>query len=618
MSPALPQTRPAAETESRDSAVLVDVLVLSTDLLLFDAIRGAIGERNPVWRARSAEESVDLLLTGRCGVLLVDMAAVSGTPTTLISQMAEQFPDLVIVVAGRREDEALLAQLISSSCVYRFMHKPITAKRAGMFLQAAVRRHAELRGATSRAPLIPLTAVLPGRFDPRKWMFVGAGVLIFVAILWFAGGGSRRDAMPDAAEPADPAPARAAAPSTPLSDPVLSRARAAYAAGRYESPPGRNALDLYAAVLLSNPDQPEAREGLDATIARIADSARAASDSGDADEAMRLLARLRDVAPQMPDVASLESDLSALPARGGRPSRSSGIALSAGPPVPASAQPSSRSSGIALSAGSPVPASAQPPGRSSGVVSSAGTTASASAQPPGRSSGVVSSAGTTASASAQPSSRSSGSALSAGPPVPASAQPPGRSSGIAASAPATRSSLSDDELPVPVTRLPRATATPKPKATQPRVVQSDPLVPRIANADELRLRELALREATAKLRNHRSAGPVAATGSASTAGAARPAAEAPADDELGRVRVVEPVYPAQAMRDRVEGWVLLEFTITETGSVRDIVVVDSQPSGVFDAAASEALAGWKYRPRITDGRPVAHRSNVTMRFDLGG
>ena len=597
MSPALPQTRPAAETESRDSAVLVDVLVLSTDLLLFDAIRGAIGERNPVWRARSAEESVDLLLTGRCGVLLVDMAAVSGTPTTLISQMAEQFPDLVIVVAGRREDEALLAQLISSSCVYRFMHKPITAKRAGMFLQAAVRRHAELRGATSRAPLIPLTAVLPGRFDPRKWMFVGAGVLIFVAILWFAGGGSRRDAMPDAAEPADPAPARAAAPSTPLSDPVLSRARAAYAAGRYESPPGRNALDLYAAVLLSNPDQPEAREGLDATIARIADSARAASDSGDADEAMRLLARLRDVAPQMPDVASLESDLSALPARGGRPSRSSGIALSAGPPVPASAQPSSRSSGIALSAGSPVPASAQPPGRSSGVVSSAGTTASASAQP---------------------SSRSSGSALSAGPPVPASAQPPGRSSGIAASAPATRSSLSDDELPVPVTRLPRATATPKPKATQPRVVQSDPLVPRIANADEMRLRELALREATAKLRNNRAAGPVAATSGASTASAARPAAEAPADDELGRVRVVEPVYPAQAMRDRVEGWVLLEFTITETGSVRDIVVVDAQPSGVFDAAAAEALAGWKYRPRIADGRPVAHRSNVTMRFDLGG
>ena len=550
MSPALPQTHPTAQAESRDSAVLVDVLVLSTDLLLFDAIRSAIGERNPVWRARSAEESVDLLLTGRCGVLLVDMAAVSGTPTTLISQIAEQFPDLVIVVAGRREDEALLAQLISSSCVYRFMHKPLTAKRAGMFLQAAVRRHAELRGASSRAPLIPLDAVLPGRFDPRKWLFVGAGVLIFVAILWFAGGGARHDAATVAEEPADPAPASAAAPATPLSDPVLSRARAAYAAGRYESPPGRNALDLYAAVLLSNPDQPEAREGLDATIARIAGSARAASASGDVEEAMRLLARLQDVAPQTPEVAALESDLAATPAQGGRPSRSSGIALSAGPLVPASAQPPGRSSGIALSAGPPASASAAP---------------------------------------------------AAAAPIP--------------------ESLRGTDLPVPVTRLPRTTdeQKAKPKTRQPRVVQSDPLAPRIANSDELRLRELALREASAKLRSPRASGPVAPTGgTAQSTGAARTAVEAPADDELGRVRVVEPVYPPQAMRDRVEGWVLLEFTITETGSVRDIVVVDSQPSGVFDAAAAEALADWKYRPRITDGRPVAHRSNVTMRFDLGG
>ena len=544
MSPALPQTLTPAQAESRDSAVLVDVLVLSTDLLLFDAIRSAIGERNPVWRARSAEESVDLLLTGRCGVLLVDMAAVSGTPTTLISQMAEQFPDLVIVVAGRREDETLLAQLISSGCVYRFMHKPLTAKRAGMFLQAAVRRHAELRGASSRTPLIPLDAVLPGRFDPRKWLFVGAGVLIFVAILWFAGGGERRDATATAEEPADPPPARAVAPAAPLSDPVLSRARAAYAAGRYESPPGRNALDLYAAVLLSNPDQPEAREGLEATVARIAGAAREASARGDAEEAARLLARLQDVAPGLSAVEALDVELT-VPEQGGRPSRSSGIALSAGLPVPASAQPPSRASGSTSLGGLPEPR-------------------------------------------------------------PATSIP---------------SSLRGSELAVPVTRLARPTTEPKAKtkASQPRVVQSDPLAPRYANSGELRLRELALREATAKLRNPRATGPVATTGSASTsAGAARPAAEAPTDDELGRLRVVEPVYPAQAMRDHVEGWVLLEFTITETGSVRDIVVIESQPSGVFDTAAAEALAGWKYRPRMTDGRPVAHRSNVTMRFDLGG
>jgi TonB family protein len=546
---------------------MVDVLVLSTDLVLFDAIRSAIGERNPVWRARSAEESVDLLLTGRCGVLLVDMAAVSGTPATLISQIAEQFPDLVIVVAGRREDEALLAQLISSGCVYRFMHKPITAKRAGMFLQAAVRRHAELRDASVRAPLIPLAAVLPGRFDPRKWLFVGAGVLIFVAILWLAGGGPRDVAMPAADEPTDPAPAAASAPSTPLADPVLSRARAAYAAGRHESPPGRNALDLYAAVLLSKPDQPEAREGLESTVAHVADAARAAVARGDADEAARLLARLQDVAPALPAVAALDAELSPAPeptmasardatmapaqdptmapSRGGRPSRSSGIALSAGLPAP-------------------TPATATP-------------TYSSMPDTPARGTGL-----------------------------------PG---------PVTR-------LPGPVTKLPRTSPTqaPEPKVSPSRTVQADPLAPRIANADELRLRELALQQAAANLRNRRGTAPVAAATTAPAAPAyaapearvARPDAAAPAADELGRVRVVDPVYPPQAMRDGVEGWVELDFTITETGSVRDIVVVGSQPSGVFDAAATEALSGWKYRPRIANGRPIAHRSNVTMRFDVEG
>lgn len=301
------QNRPAATPEDRDPAVLVDVLVLSGDLVLFDAIRAAIGERNPVWRARSAEESVDLLLTGRCGVLLVDMAAVSGTPTTLIERIAEQFPDLVIVVAGRREDEAVLARLISSGAVYRFMHKPLTARRAGMFLQASIRRHVELRESQGGAPLIPVPA-LPSRFDPRKWLFVGAGVLLFIAILYFAGG-PREAPPPEGDEPADPPPAAATVPSVPLSDPVLSRARAAYAAGRYEAPEGRNALDLYAAVLLARPGQAEATAGLAATVEHVVAEARAAAAAGQADEARRLLERLEDVAPGEDAVAQLAAEL---------------------------------------------------------------------------------------------------------------------------------------------------------------------------------------------------------------------------------------------------------------------------------------------------------------------
>ena len=285
-----------SSTETRDQAVLVDVVVLSTDMLLFEAIRAAIGERNPVWRARSAEESVDMLLTGRCGVLLVDLAAVSTQPATLVEQIVEQFPDVVVVVAGRREDEALLAQLISEGLVYRFMHKPLSAKRAGMFLHAATRCHVERRDSIAkRRPLLPLSGSLPARTDRRKWLFVAVGVALFAGLIGLLGSRGFRAADPAVLTPARSAPAVAG--TRPQADPVLSRARAAFQAGRYESPAGRNALDLYAAVLLVDQSQPEARDGLDKTVAKVVAQARTAAASGEQAEAQRLLGRLQAVAP---------------------------------------------------------------------------------------------------------------------------------------------------------------------------------------------------------------------------------------------------------------------------------------------------------------------------------
>jgi hypothetical protein len=73
-----------------------------------------------------------LLLTGRCGVLLIDMAAVSTQPATLVEQMSNNFD--VIVFGCTRADEPLLAPLSAmasstASCT------PASARRAGMFLQ---------------------------------------------------------------------------------------------------------------------------------------------------------------------------------------------------------------------------------------------------------------------------------------------------------------------------------------------------------------------------------------------------------------------------------------------------------------------------------------------------
>ena len=84
---------------------------------------------------------------------------------------------------------------------------------------------------------------------------------------------------------------------------------------------------------------------------------------------------------------------------------------------------------------------------------------------------------------------------------------------------------------------------------------------------------------------------------------------APVDgDALAIVRIL-PRYPSHALSRGIEGWVLLEFTISELGLAINPVVVDSEPRGVFDRSAISAVRKWKYRPKMEDGKAVK-RPNV--------
>ena len=74
-------------------------------------------------------------------------------------------------------------------------------------------------------------------------------------------------------------------------------------------------------------------------------------------------------------------------------------------------------------------------------------------------------------------------------------------------------------------------------------------------------------------------------------------------DYLPIVRVA-PVYPARALSRGLEGHVDLSFTVTETGSVIDPIVIFST-SSLFDRAATRAVLKFKYKPRVVDGIPVA-------------
>ncbi|WP_111642656.1 energy transducer TonB [Marinimicrobium alkaliphilum] len=81
------------------------------------------------------------------------------------------------------------------------------------------------------------------------------------------------------------------------------------------------------------------------------------------------------------------------------------------------------------------------------------------------------------------------------------------------------------------------------------------------------------------------------------------------DGEFLPIVRVAPEYPSNALSRRIEGYVTVEFTVTETGSVRDVQVIeavtkDGNPTTIFNRAAVRAAERFKYRPRVIDGNPV--------------
>ena len=81
------------------------------------------------------------------------------------------------------------------------------------------------------------------------------------------------------------------------------------------------------------------------------------------------------------------------------------------------------------------------------------------------------------------------------------------------------------------------------------------------------------------------------------------------------IQRVDPVYPAEARNDRIEGIVILEATIDRTGHVRNAVVLKPLPDGLSEAAL-DALKQWTFAPGTLDGKPVDVLFNVTVAFRL--
>ena len=95
---------------------------------------------------------------------------------------------------------------------------------------------------------------------------------------------------------------------------------------------------------------------------------------------------------------------------------------------------------------------------------------------------------------------------------------------------------------------------------------------------------------------------------------------------------VQPIYPRRAQERGTEGFAIVSFTITESGTVENARALEGycgdpegpeeemRPCSIFNSASSRAALKLKYKPKIVDGKATAvdgvlHRFTFIMADD---
>ena len=104
------------------------------------------------------------------------------------------------------------------------------------------------------------------------------------------------------------------------------------------------------------------------------------------------------------------------------------------------------------------------------------------------------------------------------------------------------------------------------------------------------------------------------------------------DGEYMPLFKVQPIYPRRAQERGTQGYAIVSFTITETGTVEDAKAIEGycgdpedpnteyRTCSIFNSASSRAALKLKYKPKIIDGKAtsveeVLHRFTFIMADD---
>jgi protein TonB len=582
---------------------IVELVIFTQDEVFLQTLREAVGGPRRLWHVPSADKVGDLLLAGQVGILVLDVQALSEPASAFVARIKLQFPELVVVVAGHREAEGSLANLISGGTVYRFIHKPVSPGRAKLFVDAAVRKYAEHHKLLSPAPQ-------PSPLLENKRLLLGAGVAVLVALA--AGFVVMRQQLPAGREAKEPTPS---VPG-PLTGPSEAQERLL---AHIESALLEDRLDEAAASI-----EAARKAGIDGN--RIAYLTAQLAKSREQIKAAAAKAKSRAEARAMATPPPLNSTSAELPS----------------PSPPAAANNNSVTGLLSLAAERIKQGRLVEPESDNAVryvkqalqIDADGNGTQAAKQ--------TLSIALLAEVHAAIDRREFGRAnnlLDAAEGIVAPANLDSNRQLLAAAHQQADAAVRDQLLKTALERLRQdrlvEPANDSAKYYLMTLRDVDPNNAGLATVTQ----ELGLRLVN-RARHALDLGQFDAARSALEDAAALGYSSAELNSTRGQiddaqsqqqllanivdakqltlVNSVNPIYPQRATAAATQGWVELDFTVGVNGTVSDVAVHAAAPPGIFDQAASTALAQWRYQPVLRDGKPIPQRARIRIRFAISG
>ena len=287
-------------TDARESLV-----VLTHDGELLQTLR-AVATDHDISTVGAEADLAAHLVDDHAGVAVLDTEFVTTPISQLCDRLKSQFPDLVLVVAGRHEDQGLLTAQITRGTVYRFLHKPVSEQRVRLFVTAAWRRHgvehAEVLEATATNLRKPVWAA--PKAPPKNLLWIGGGVaaVLVVGIIWMSSGGQNKGDVVSVDAPVTAVPRGTVDNEI---EGLLKRADDAMRRGSLVTPPGDNAVELYRQAIRHNGNDPRGSAGLERVLDRILTAAEQALLQDKIDDAARYVETAKSINPDHVRVAFL-------------------------------------------------------------------------------------------------------------------------------------------------------------------------------------------------------------------------------------------------------------------------------------------------------------------------